>query len=88
MLVSSGARERFDGLIEGEEEFSHHGGEGQFVRFAFGAQTLVKVRQDRVEACGRECSHVEAATQSGGGHQRWRVCRGSGYRRMERERAL
>ena len=65
MLVSSGARERFEGLIEGEEEFSHHGGEGQFVRFAFGAQTLVKVRQDRVEACGRECSHVEAATQSG-----------------------
>ena len=32
--------------------------------FAFGAQTLVKVRQDRVEASGGECSHVEAATQS------------------------
>lgn len=65
MLVSSGARERFEGLIEGEEEFSHHGGEGQFVRFAFGPQTLIKARQDRVEASGRECGHVEAATQSG-----------------------
>ena len=35
------------------------------MRFAFGAQTLVKVRQDRIEASSRECCHVEAATQSG-----------------------
>ena len=65
MLFSSGARKWFEGVIEGEQEFSHHCGESEFVRFAFGAQTLVKARQDRIEASGRECGHVEAATQSG-----------------------
>ena len=64
VLFSSGVRERFEGLIESEEEFSHHCGESQLVGFTFGAQTLVKARQDRVEASGRECSHVEAAAQS------------------------
>ena len=32
--------------------------------FAFGAQTLVKARQDRIVTSGREGSHIEAAAQS------------------------
>src|SRR5206468_5857178 len=44
VLFSSGVRERFEGLIESEEEFSHHCGESQLVGFTFGAQTLVKAR--------------------------------------------
>jgi hypothetical protein len=43
VLFSRGARVGFEGVIEGEEEFSHDRGESQFGRFAFGAQTLIKV---------------------------------------------
>ena len=32
--------------------------------FAFGAQTLVKARQDWIITCGRKRGHVEAAAQS------------------------
>ena len=54
----------FEGVIESEEEFPHDCCESEFVRFAFGTQTLVKTRQDRIEASGRKCSHVKSAAQS------------------------
>ena len=51
-------------MIEGEEEFSHNSGESQFVRFAFGAQTLVKAGEDWVITRSRKGGHVKAAAQS------------------------
>jgi hypothetical protein len=36
------------------EQFSHHCGQGEFVRFAFGAQVLVKTREDGVVPSGGE----------------------------------
>jgi hypothetical protein len=38
VLSSSGARSGFEGLIECEEKFPHHGSEGDFVRFALGTE--------------------------------------------------
>jgi hypothetical protein len=38
VLDSSEGRSGFEGIGEGEEEFSHDSSEGQFGRFAFGAQ--------------------------------------------------
>ncbi len=64
MLVSSEDWFGFEGVIESEEEFPHDCCESEFVRFAFGAQTLVKARQDRIEASDRKCSHVKSAAQS------------------------
>src|SRR5437879_5263387 len=56
-------RKWFEGAVEGEEEFSHGGGEGEFGRFACDSQTLVKSGQDRVVAGGHQCRHVEAIAQ-------------------------
>jgi len=63
-LSSSWGSDGFEGVVEGEEEFSHHGSQGQFVWFAFGAQTLIKVGEDWVVTGGDQCGHVEAAAQS------------------------
>ena len=64
MLFSSGAGDWFEGGVKGEEEFSHDCGQSEFVWFAFGAQALIKTRQDRIVASGAERSHVEPAAQS------------------------
>ena len=64
MLVSSGAREWFECVIEGEQEFSHHCGEGELMGCAFGAQTLVKAREDWIVTRGGKRGHVEPAAQS------------------------
>ena len=63
MLFSSEDRFGFQRAVESEEEFSHDGGQSEFVWFAFGAQALIKTRQDRVVASGAERSHVEPAAQ-------------------------
>ena len=44
VFFSSGAGDWFECGVESEEEFSHDGGQSEFVRFALGAQTLIKTR--------------------------------------------
>src|SRR5260370_25075600 len=63
VLFSSEDRFGFQRAVESKEEFSHDGGQSDFVWFAFGAQALIKTRQDRFVASCAERSHVEAAAQ-------------------------
>jgi hypothetical protein len=52
VLFSSEARGGFESVVEGNEEFSHDSGQGEFVRFAFCAKTLIKARQDGIVTSG------------------------------------
>jgi hypothetical protein len=60
--VSQGAL--FEEAVEMDEEFAHDGGKGDFVRLASGDEALIKSFEDGVEARGRECGHVEGATNT------------------------
>src|SRR6266496_3465408 len=64
VLSSSRGRNGFEDLVENDEKFSHDGSQGEFVRFAFGAQTLVKRREDMITTSRGQRCHVEAAAQS------------------------
>src|SRR5207247_8500630 len=64
VLRSSRGRNGFEDLVENDEKFSHDGSQGEFVRFAFGAQTLVKRREDMITTSRGQRCHVEAAAQS------------------------
>ena len=54
----------FEEAVEMDEEFAHDGGKGDFVRLASGDEALIKSFEDGVEARGRECGHVEGATNT------------------------
>ena len=48
-----------------EEEFSGGGGQGDFGRFAFGAQALVKLAQDGIVTGGDEGGHPQPGAHGG-----------------------
>lgn len=60
VLRSSGGGKVFEGGVEGEEEFSHDGGESEFGRFAGGAEATVKRGEDGIVPGGDQGGHVEA----------------------------
>jgi len=64
VLFSSWGKSGFEEVVEGEEEFSHDGGQSEFVRFSLGAQTLIKVGKDLVMTSGGQPRHVEATAES------------------------
>jgi hypothetical protein len=64
VLSSSWGSNGFEGLVENDEKFSHDGSQGEFVRFTFGAQTLIKRREDMVATSRGQRCHVKAAAQS------------------------
>src|SRR6267378_168285 len=55
----------FEQVVHQDDQLPHHGGEGDFGRFACGDQAVVKRFEQVIAPAGRERGHVKGATDFG-----------------------